>query len=72
MIELGRGLGLSVVAEGAESAEVIERLRGLGCDVIQGYGISRPLSPEHLESWLRARTRRLPTTRPTSHDTAAA
>ena len=53
-IDLGHNLGLVVVAEGVENNEVLERLRQLGCDVAQGYCISRPLAPEHFLSWLAA------------------
>lgn len=51
-IDLGRNLGLDVVAEGVESAEVLERLRSLGCDVAQGFRMSRPVSADELTSWL--------------------
>ncbi|MCK6374452.1 MAG: EAL domain-containing protein [Zoogloea sp.] len=43
-----------VVAEGVEDMEQIRRLLELGCDVMQGYGISRPLAPERLLPWLEA------------------
>ncbi len=51
-IDLGHNLGLVVVAEGVENNEVLEHLRVLGCDVAQGYCISRPLSPSRFMSWL--------------------
>jgi len=51
-IDLGHNLGLVVVAEGVENNEVLERLRDFGCDIAQGYCISRPLAPVHLMSWL--------------------
>ena len=51
-IDLGHNLGLVVVAEGVENNEVLERLREFGCDVAQGYCISRPLAPGHFMSWL--------------------
>ena len=51
-IDLGHNLGLVVVAEGVENNEVLERLRGLGCDIAQGYCISRPLAPLQFLSWL--------------------
>ena len=51
-IDLGRNLGLGVVAEGVEDPEVLERLRGLGCDVAQGYLMSRPIPGDELTSWL--------------------
>jgi len=51
-IDLGHNLGLIVVAEGVENNEVLEHLRVLGCDIAQGYCISRPLDPEHFMMWL--------------------
>ncbi|HYN31335.1 MAG TPA: EAL domain-containing protein [Ilumatobacteraceae bacterium] len=57
-IDLGHNLGLVVVAEGVENNEVLERLRTFGCDIAQGYCISRPLAPAHLLSWLA--TTRMP------------
>ena len=42
MVGLGRGLGLSVVAEGIEDAETAEALRHYGCDLGQGYYFSPP------------------------------
>ncbi|TXR58030.1 putative bifunctional diguanylate cyclase/phosphodiesterase [Quadrisphaera setariae] len=43
-------LGLRVVAEGVEDLHVLERLRELGCDTIQGYVISRPLPADQLDA----------------------
>jgi len=54
-IELGHSLGLQVVAEGVEDAEGMQQLKGLGCDVAQGYFISRPLPADKLEEWLQQR-----------------
>jgi predicted signal transduction protein with EAL and GGDEF domain len=51
-IDLGHHLGLKVVAEGAESLESMRHLRDLGCDVAQGFVISRPRSQASFESWL--------------------
>ncbi len=51
-IDLGHNLGLEVVAEGVESEAVLERLRSFGCDVAQGFCISRPLTSRRLLSWL--------------------
>ena len=42
-IELGRSLGLSVVAEGVETAADLGRAEGLGCDMAQGFYLSRPV-----------------------------
>jgi diguanylate cyclase (GGDEF)-like protein len=53
-IDLGRNLGLRVVAEGVETAEAWSRLVALGCDVAQGYYLSRPVPAAELAAWLRA------------------
>jgi EAL domain-containing protein (putative c-di-GMP-specific phosphodiesterase class I) len=54
-IDLGRNLGLDVVAEGVESEEIWEQLDGLGCDTAQGFFLSRPLPADALGAWLRER-----------------
>jgi len=51
-IGLAHALGLSVVAEGIEDQETLEFLSKLGCDVAQGYFISRPLPVVALGDWL--------------------
>jgi len=51
-IDLGRNLGLQVVAEGVETEEAWNRLAELGCDVAQGYLLTRPVPPEELTKWL--------------------
>ena len=53
IIDLGHNLGLSVVAEGIESAAVVERLVAMGCDIGQGYHFSRALSQDDMVKWLR-------------------
>jgi diguanylate cyclase (GGDEF)-like protein len=52
-IRLGQTLGLLVVAEGVETVAALERLRAFGCDVAQGYLISRPIPADELTAWLR-------------------
>ncbi|MGH2872267.1 MAG: putative bifunctional diguanylate cyclase/phosphodiesterase, partial [Solirubrobacteraceae bacterium] len=52
-IELGHALGLEVVAEGVEDAATLALLRELGCDVVQGYAIGRPVPADQLRSGLR-------------------
>ena len=51
-IELGHNLGLSVVAEGIESQAVRDALRGLGCDIGQGFHIGVPLPSAGFEEWM--------------------
>jgi len=55
VIAMARRLGITVVAEGVELVEQEAFLRNEGCDLLQGYGICRPVPPDKLESWLRAR-----------------
>jgi diguanylate cyclase (GGDEF)-like protein len=52
-VELAHNLGLEVTAEGVESPGAYRALKALGCDLAQGYFISRPLSADDLASWLR-------------------
>jgi len=52
-IELGASLGMKTVGEGAETQEHIDILEEFGCDIVQGYFISRPLPPKDFEEWLK-------------------
>ncbi|HJT02937.1 MAG TPA: bifunctional diguanylate cyclase/phosphodiesterase [Pseudonocardiaceae bacterium] len=60
IVELGHSLGLSVVAEGVEQDATRDQLVEMGCDVAQGYLISRPLGSDRFDAWLAARTVRAP------------
>ncbi len=51
-IELAHNLGMFVVAEGVEDEATLRWLRRNGCDLVQGYHISRPQPPEKLRQWL--------------------
>jgi diguanylate cyclase (GGDEF)-like protein len=58
VIDLGHNLGLRVVAEGVETGEVLAHLSNRGCDLVQGYLLSRPIPLGMLAEWLAAeRTR---------------
>jgi len=50
-VALGHALGLRVVAEGIEDRATWERLREMGCDVAQGYYMSRPLPAAEVLRW---------------------
>ena len=52
IIDLAHGLGLTVTAEGIETAEQLKLLRELGCDVAQGYFVAHPLEPDKLKDWI--------------------
>jgi len=51
MIEMGHGMGLLVTAEGVETEAERQTITRLGCDVMQGYLVSRPLHGAALQSW---------------------
>jgi len=62
-VDLGRNLGLRVVAEGVEDQTTLEALDALGCDAVQGFHVSRPVAPDDLISWLEQQAAR-PTPQP--------
>jgi predicted signal transduction protein with EAL and GGDEF domain len=51
-INLGHDLGLKVIAEGVEDELTLKRLATLGCDLAQGYHLSRPLAPAAFTTWI--------------------
>lgn len=51
MIELGRGLGIAVVAEGVESAHTRDHLESMGCEQGQGFYFSPALAPIEFDRW---------------------
>jgi EAL domain-containing protein (putative c-di-GMP-specific phosphodiesterase class I) len=53
MIEIARLLNVPVIAEGVETKEQMELLKELGCDIIQGYYFSKPLSAEDFSALIR-------------------
>ncbi len=54
-IDLGRNLGLRVIAEGVETQETAEHLRDLGCRIGQGFYLGRPVPPSELVATLEQR-----------------
>ena len=55
IVAMSHALGKEVVAEGAETDEQISVLRKLGCDVVQGYRISKPLPLAEFSAFVKAR-----------------
>jgi diguanylate cyclase (GGDEF)-like protein len=53
--ELARGLGISIIAEGAETEAELEALLRIGCDQVQGYSIAFPMPEREAFDWLSAR-----------------
>ena len=60
IIDLAHTLGLIVVAEGVEDEVTRQLLVGFGCDIMQGYLLSRPLPPREVAPWLVGNQTRSP------------
>ncbi len=52
-INLAHNLGLQVVAEGVETQAIYNELTALGCDLVQGYHVAKPMPGSEIESWIR-------------------
>lgn len=59
IIGLAKGLSIETVAEGVETEAQTDFLRTHGCDLIQGYFVSRPLPPALIPDWLRTHSRQV-------------
>lgn len=53
-IDMLHNIGNKVVAEGVEDEETLALLTELGCDVLQGFHVCRPLSPSQITEWFQA------------------
>lgn len=53
VVGLGHSLGLQVVAEGVETSEARDLLKEMGCDVLQGYLVGRPMPLDDFNKWVR-------------------
>ncbi len=53
VIALGKSMHLSIVAEGVETPAQLDYLRTMGCDIAQGFLLSKPLPADALEAWLQ-------------------
>ncbi|MEO8518088.1 MAG: EAL domain-containing protein [Dermatophilaceae bacterium] len=51
VVDLGHNLGYTLVAEGVETEQALTALAGLGCDVAQGYHLSRPITAAAFDTW---------------------
>lgn len=55
MINMGKGLGLNIIAEGVETEEQVQLLKELACNEIQGYYVSKPLTVDALFHFLKGK-----------------
>ena len=56
MIRLGKSFEMKVTQEGVETMEQFEKLKAMGCDVIQGYLYSKPLLTDDFQSFVNGTT----------------
>jgi diguanylate cyclase (GGDEF)-like protein len=68
--ELARGLGISIIAEGAETEEELSSLLKIGCEQVQGYSIAFPMPVDQARDWLAQRTVKKPILRLAKSDVA--
>ena len=54
-IDLAHSLGLDMTAEGVETADAFRALSDYGCDLAQGFFMSKPLPAGELDAWLTSR-----------------
>lgn len=52
ILGLARSLGLRATAEGVEDQATLDYLKGIGCDLAQGYHIARPMDGQAVQRWL--------------------
>jgi diguanylate cyclase (GGDEF)-like protein len=69
-IDLGHDLGMTVVAEGVQDSVTRTALADMGCDLVQGYAICKPVTARELELWIESYPVPVPAPRPTADDHA--
>jgi EAL domain-containing protein (putative c-di-GMP-specific phosphodiesterase class I) len=52
IVDLGHNLSLRVIGEGVETVEVLDSLRAMGCDEVQGFLLAKPMPLDRLITWL--------------------
>jgi diguanylate cyclase (GGDEF)-like protein len=67
IVDLGRHLGLDVVAEGVEDQATWDLLASMGCTLVQGWHLGRPMPVNDLVDWMRSREKPADSTPRTLH-----
>lgn len=60
IIELAKQMEMNVIAEGVEEEKQLQSLKDLGCEMIQGYFIARPMNAENINAFMAQRPTLLP------------
>ena len=60
IIDIGRSLNILVTAEGVETMDHVRILADLGCDVLQGYALARPMPAAQIPAYVQAANWRHP------------
>jgi EAL domain-containing protein (putative c-di-GMP-specific phosphodiesterase class I) len=55
-LDMGKNIGLEVIAEGVENAQQAHLLKQMNCNLIQGYYLAKPMSVTKFEQWLLSQT----------------
>lgn len=55
IIDIGKSLNIKAIAEGVETTDHIGILRDLGCDILQGYALARPMPGDRVREFIRSR-----------------
>jgi len=59
IINMSHSLGMRVIAEGVEQEEQMQTLLQMRCDHVQGYYVSRPLTVDQFENFIRQHTKQI-------------
>nr|WP_316654349.1 EAL domain-containing protein [uncultured Gellertiella sp.] len=54
IVEIGKSLDIKVLAEGVETRDHVTILQDVGCDILQGYGLARPMPAASIAPFLRS------------------
>ena len=57
IIQMAHNLGLRTIAEGVETAAVLEQLQAYGCDEVQGYYLAKPMPADAFMLYLQQHIR---------------
>ncbi|MGB5445790.1 MAG: bifunctional diguanylate cyclase/phosphodiesterase, partial [Psychromonas sp.] len=60
IINMGKALGMKIVAEGVEDSQQVDLLKKAGCDILQGYYFAKPLALEELKIFAKKYQRSIP------------